>query len=442
MQLPESMAAIAGAGLGVGLITACWGQIKMLLQRIVGLLVVTVTIEDSVLQSAISALITYQFKKQANSFPRYIEMRKWVRPLEKEQHVGFETLSEFPTVYWKGWRPMLAKLSNDQSNNGRGKATLTFIRWTFDPDQLIEQALREFNECQSSGAMSRYCIVRRYGAGRAKGDPHGKLGEAASPEGSSPNVQGRARDVHRPVGYRAEDLGIQCEGKKVLDCMALSGDALDAAQEARRWHASKNWYRDHRIPWRRGWLLHGKPGTGKTTFINGIAQDLGLPVYSFDIGSMSNRELSEYWQEALANSPALVLIEDIDAVFDGRVNVLGEMGGGLSFDALLNTIGGISNVNGILLAVTTNNIDKIDPALGIPQGGISSRPGRLDRVVEMAEPNTEGRTKIANRILADMPEARRLEVVNEGQTDTGAQFQERCSAIALRHYWTEREKAA
>ncbi|MBA3707789.1 MAG: ATP-binding protein, partial [Planctomycetes bacterium] len=250
------------------------------------------------------------------------------------------------------------------------------------------------------------------------------------------------RDICRPVGWTSDELGMPSEGRAVLDGMALSEDVADAAQEAQRWFASQSWYRERRIPWRRGWLLHGRPGTGKTTFVCGIAQALGIPVYSFDIASMSNQEFAQHWQQALSNSPAMVLIEDVDAVFHGRENVLDKMGGGLSFDSLLNTIGGIENTDGILLVVTTNNVDKIDPALGIPRDGVSSRPGRLDRIIELKEPGREGRLKIARRILAGMDEEVIEQVVDAGGKDTGAQFQERCSTIALQHYWATRDEKA
>ncbi len=443
-MLPD-IATLGAAGLGVGLVTACWGQIRTLAQRAIGLLVVKVTLSDNISNNAIASLLTHQFKKTANSFPTYMGSMKWVKPSEKEQWVGYEILPSFPTVYWDGWRPLVAYVTSSPGQTERG--TVTFVRGFFNPDRLIARAMRQYNELSATwsdgvGAKpSRYRIIRLHGAGRARSVGHGN-GTAVAPNGVDPAPIAQDRDVFRPIGYTPDQLGVPCEGTKVLDCMALSGDTLSAAVEARRWYESKKWYGERRIPWRRGWLLHGKPGTGKTTFVNGIAQDLGVPVYSFDVGSMSNQEFSEHWSTALSNSPSIVLIEDIDSVFHGRENILGEMGGGLSFDSLLNTIGGITNANGVLLAITTNNVDLIDPALGIPQNGRSSRPGRLDRMIEMSEPSQEGRVKIARRILEGMTEQQIATVVEDGVTDTGAQFQERCSGVALQHYWNERERAA
>lgn len=181
--------------------------------------------------------------------------------------------------------------------------------------------------------------------------------------------------------------------------------------------------------------------TGKTSLVRAIAYDLDLPIYSFDLSTMSNEELIEKWKLMKTYTPCIALIEDIDAVFDGRKNRLGEYGGGLTFDCFLNCIGGIENCNGVMLIVTTNNIEDIDEALGVPRKDkdmngtlISTRPGRIDRALELKKLTEECRVKIARRILKDYPKYIN-EVVEKGDGDTGAQFQERCTQIALEKYW-------
>jgi hypothetical protein len=184
--------------------------------------------------------------------------------------------------------------------------------------------------------------------------------------------------------------------------------------------------------------------TGKTSLVRAVAYDLDLPIYSFDLSTMSNEELIEKWKLMKTHTPCIALMEDIDAVFEGRKNRLGEYGGGLTFDCLLNCIGGIENCDGVMLVVTTNKIEDIDEALGIPRKDrdsngtmISTRPGRIDRALELKELNEECRVKIAVRILKDYPEYI-SEVVKMGDGDTGAQFQERCTQIALERYWIKK----
>ena len=72
--------------------------------------------------------------------------------------------------------------------------------------------------------------------------------------------------------------------------------------------------------------------------IRGIAEDIDLPVYVFDLATLFNNELRAYWREMLTNVPCIALIEDIDAIFKGRQNIAG---GHLTFDCLLNCLDGI-----------------------------------------------------------------------------------------------------
>jgi SpoVK/Ycf46/Vps4 family AAA+-type ATPase len=142
--------------------------------------------------------------------------------------------------------------------------------------------------------------------------------------------------------------------------------------------------------------------------------------------------------EALSSAPGINVIEDIDAVFNGRNNIVNPEKG-LTFDCLLNTIDGVENSDGVLTIITTNHVDKIDPALGTVNGKISSRPGRIDSVVIMNPPDRSGKFKIAKRILNDYPELIE-ETLDEGENDSGAQFQERCTMLALNKYWEDKNK--
>jgi SpoVK/Ycf46/Vps4 family AAA+-type ATPase len=131
----------------------------------------------------------------------------------------------------------------------------------------------------------------------------------------------------------------------------------------------------------------------------------------------------------------MALIEDVDAVFNGRENVAQRDRQYLTFDCLLNCIDGIERVDGLFVVITTNRPEHIDPALGGQSDGVgSTRPGRIDRVLELRPLDEAGRRKMASRILPDFPgEWERL--IRDGAGDSGAQFQERCArhAISL-HY--------
>jgi len=209
--------------------------------------------------------------------------------------------------------------------------------------------------------------------------------------------------------------------------------------EMNRWKDSEKWYKKRDIPWKRGWLLYGQPGTGKTALVRAISEDLDLPIWVYDLSSMSNEELVIQWRGMLNSVPCVALIEDLDVTFDGRKNISGSsvMRDKLTFDCLLNCLDGVERSDGVFTILTTNVINKLDPSLGMPQENmstISTRPGRIDRVIELKPMDGECRLRFAKKILKEYPSE--IEVlVSLGMGDTGAQFQDRCARKALGLYW-------
>lgn len=167
---------------------------------------------------------------------------------------------------------------------------------------------------------------------------------------------------------------------------------------------------------------------------------MDLPVYTYDLTTYENAQLVTTWQDMLGAAPCIALFEDIDAVFRGRDNVTaGEDGDGVSFDCLLNLISGVSDSSGVFVIVTTNRIEFLDEALGKPdpeKGGMSTRPGRIDRAVEFPALSVEGREVIAKRILADCPDEIEW-MVKAGAGTSGAQFEDMCARTALDRYWAK-----
>merc|ERR1712183_189777 len=147
------------------------------------------------------------------------------------------------------------------------------------------------------------------------------------------------------------------------------------------------WYRQRGIPYRRGYLLYGPPGCGKTSFIMALAGELK---YSICVLNLSDRAMSDdRLQHRLADAPenSIILLEDIDAAFVSReikeksldpveaeklkINESAYQGlNRLTFSGLLNAIDGVTSTEGRIVFMTTNYVDRLDPAL--------IRPGRVD----------------------------------------------------------------
>jgi SpoVK/Ycf46/Vps4 family AAA+-type ATPase len=238
----------------------------------------------------------------------------------------------------------------------------------------------------------------------------------------------------RLLEYQMHELGAaRLSPADAASSYALSPAAARVVEDIKYWQNSRSWYRQRGIPWRRGLVLHGPPGSGKTAFARLLAESLDMPIMVFHLNTLRDGELHTNWQDMLHDVPCVALIEDIDTVFRGREN---HAGGQLTFDTLLNCIDGAERTDGVLVCITTNDIRHIDPALGIPCSDGSSRPGRIDCILEFGVLPEACRWQLCRQIVADYP-ALHADLVAAGAGDTGAQFQERCARLALREFWKQ-----
>ena len=151
--------------------------------------------------------------------------------------------------------------------------------------------------------------------------------------------------------------------------------ANELLEDARDFLRSSEWYASVGIPYRRGYLLHGPPGCGKTSFCQALAGELKLDLCMLTLAdkNLDDTALAENLREAPANS--IVLLEDVDAVFVERSVQSDSKSSGVTFSGLLNAIDGVASQEGRLFFMTTNHKEKLDPAL--------IRPGRCDVKVEL-----------------------------------------------------------
>lgn len=133
-------------------------------------------------------------------------------------------------------------------------------------------------------------------------------------------------------------------------------------------------YKKFGIPYKRNYLFHGKPGTGKTTLTNVIANCTNRSIYilSFD-PEMTDNVLKDAVQQ-IGSDKAILLLEDIDCIFQDRSSATNNSN--VSFSGLLNVLDGVAKVKSLITIVTTNYVKKLDSAL--------IRPGRIDMMVEFS----------------------------------------------------------
>ncbi len=173
-------------------------------------------------------------------------------------------------------------------------------------------------------------------------------------------------------------------------------EAVEELREIRDYLADPARFRAVGATFPRGVLLVGPPGTGKTLLARAVAGEAGVPFFSISgsdfvemfvgVGASRVRDL---FQQAKATAPAIVFVDEIDAV--GRHRGAG-LGGGhdereQTLNQLLVEMDGFEATSGVIVIAATNRPDILDPAL--------LRPGRFDRHVVVDRPDLAGRRLIA-----------------------------------------------
>ncbi|GAA5913616.1 hypothetical protein JCM6882_001703 [Rhodosporidiobolus microsporus] len=151
-------------------------------------------------------------------------------------------------------------------------------------------------------------------------------------------------------------------------------------REYRRFLASEEVYKDLGVPWKRGLILLGPPGNGKTISLKAMMHDSGAPsLYVKSLKTWMGEEagIRMVFNRARAEAPCLLIFEDLDALITDENR---------SF--FLNELDGLEENDGHLIIATTNHFDKLDPAL-------SNRPSRFDRKYNFPNPSTSERRSYA-----------------------------------------------
>jgi hypothetical protein len=476
---------VAAGGL-IGVLATMWGKLKGLAWRGIGLLIQRVEIPTESAHEAVVAYLIANYKRSRN----YDRMYGATWEYQRDGRYGlipYEVFGSRTLIFWNGWVPFLfsnaqEKKASNSKNSGetpsgvaKVHSTITFMRGTLDIEAILRAACMNRNnlswsvEDEAEAGKNRFVIHYH----PPRGDSESDYG------GSSDGLSWYQQGAYRLLAHTPDQLGKAriCKGS-ALENLIFPRRVKDLIQEIELWRKSKEWYLDKGIPWKRGMLLYGPPGTGKTALARAFAEDLNMPIYVYNLGEMSNHDLTKAWAAMQVNVPCIALIEDIDNVFHGRENVSRKNAGmfsmmmpqkkddddsnkrssamfssPLTFDCLLNCLDGVERSDGIFTILSTNDLSKIDPALGLPRklpNGetefISTRPGRIDKAVELTYMEPADKKRMAARILGAFEEEHLKMVAFIDQypelQETPAQFQERCAQVALKCYWRDKHRSA
>ena len=184
----------------------------------------------------------------------------------------------------------------------------------------------------------------------------------------------------------------RARGERVAweDVLLPRGLAGDIERTVAEFFGSRALYERHRIAYRRGILLAGPPGNGKTTVLKAIRTTAGVPVIQALVTTEAERGIliERAFGRAAVLAPCVLCYEDLDALVED----------GPALSLFLNALDGLAPAEGVLVIATTNRPDRIDPA-------IARRPSRFDRVWTIPAPDRELRERYLARLLgADAPE--------------------------------------
>lgn len=436
--MPTNFLALGGLA---AVIAAGWTQVKNIFSYLSSFIIVHASLDDR-MTHIVRKHLRQEWRLLPSGMLIYMSDRMNFKGQSHSMAVPFRVPAN-SCIYVKGKKVLF--ISGSMAN-----MKITFLRGTLNLDTVIGDMVRAYNDedadLGNNGPVKYDRFYIEKVTGREKGSPTLFDGDSRMKNDTTQPAQSANGGISSDIGV---DLNVNLDKSFLYDKSCWDFTAVEDPfaslyypehvnifiEQAIRWITMAKWYSDRAIPWRRGWLLHGGPGTGKTSLAKATAQKLGIPIYQFYLSTLSDQEFIKAWENM--STPCVALLEDFDSVFVGRTSTTEHKS--LTYDCILNQISGVATTNGVFLMVTTNCLDKIDPAMGGTWGveednqfigGVSARPGRVDSVIYLGAMDEPNRRKLAHRVLVDYPDSIE-QVVASGVQASAVQFQEMCVQFVL-----------
>jgi mitochondrial chaperone BCS1 len=218
---------------------------------------------------------------------------------------------------------------------------------------------------------------------------------------------------------------------RLLDSVILQpGEKEHLLRDMAQFQKSKHRYALLGVPYHRGYLFYGPPGTGKTSLVSALAAHFGLSIYALNLAELTDRSLASAVGQIPANS--VLLFEDIDCMRGSQAREPRKSGNdndaplvtkgnapaqpSVTLSGLLNVLDGFLAPNGVMVAMTTNCMEHLDPAL--------LRPGRIDYRLYLGQACEQQKLELYRRFFPDATEFEARDFVEASRSaETMAEFQ-------------------
>ena len=181
------------------------------------------------------------------------------------------------------------------------------------------------------------------------------------------------RDKARHISWKQK---VSTSNKTITNTIVKQSVKENFYDDLIKFMDSDDVYKSRGISYKRGYLLYGIPGSGKSSLVASVANEWGFPVFKMDLSILKDNEELTKAENIIYDyigpfDPHIMLIEDFDrsAIFDGR--------SGITMDCILNILDGIEQTYGRIVILTANNVRDIT------RNSALVRPGRIDRMIEI-----------------------------------------------------------